>query len=197
MHVTPIIEWHVVIQGYRQRSGEPNGMFRLWEKLNGIAGPECRVELMAWNDHWDELAETIRRCTERNGRPDVYVYAFSWGAGWGAMELARELQGRGLVVKTMVLCDPIYRSRWLVFRWLAYLGGQRSGPKIRVPANVLEVRGTYQQNDRLRGHRVVATGKRTRVRQFLRTAGVKHAHMEDHPVFQSMCLEAAGIKETR
>ena len=122
LSLLPIHDWHVVISGFLQDEGQPTGMVRLWRLLGERhSAADVRVELRSWNVNWRQLAELIWRMQPGAGRncfdpPRVKVYAYSWGAGWGAMQLARQLRRRGIGVAAMVLSDPVYRSPLLAFR---------------------------------------------------------------------------------
>jgi hypothetical protein len=114
-----IVTWHVVISGFLQNEGQPTGMVGLWRRLRKFSDMETCVELRNWNDNWRQFAELIWRMRPIAGEPDVRVYAYSFGAGWGAMQLARQLKWRGIRVRVMVLSDPVFRSPWLPLRWLS------------------------------------------------------------------------------
>ncbi len=78
------------------------------------------VHYRPWDHDWWEFAKFIQynNTLARHGDPLVVVLiGFSWGAGWGAMRLARELQALGIEVRDMVLSDPVYRSAWWLLAW--------------------------------------------------------------------------------
>lgn len=184
---SPILIWHVVISGFLQDEGQPTGMVELWRRLRKLTGAETCVELRNWNDNWRQFAELIWRMRPYHGKPDVRVYAYSWGAGWGAMQLARQLKRRGINVRVMVLSDPVYRSPWLLLRWLS-LG---SLAFIVVPDNVQEVLWFRQKVNRPKGHRLVAEDPdRTRIAES-KWAEVAHQYMDDLDEFHATCAEVA------
>jgi pimeloyl-ACP methyl ester carboxylesterase len=186
----PIRAWHVVISGFLQDEGEPTGMVSLWRRLRKLSDAESCVELRNWNDNWRQFAELIWRMRPQNQEPEVRVYAYSFGAGWGAMQLARQLRRRGIKVRVMVLSDPVFRSPWLVLRWLSLV----SYAFIVVPDNVLDVIWFRQKVNRPAGHHLVARDpRRTRINQST-WAEVAHQYMDDLPEFHQACEEAAKRK---
>lgn len=149
----------IVISGFTQTLRRETGSEQLWSRLRAHASAERYVMLREWRADWSAIAEHLLRVC--GPYPVIRVYAFSWGGGWGFIKLATELAKRGLVIAVVVLCDAVYRSRWMpdwapinplsLTRW----------PKIRIPANVAEVHWFYQTRSRPRGHRPVARGKDT------------------------------------
>ena len=74
-----ITNWHVVISGFLQEKGAPNGMYKLWRTLHEqFADSETHVDLSTWNDNHSALAEMIWR--SGNGQhPVVKVYGLLVG----------------------------------------------------------------------------------------------------------------------
>ncbi|HUU98009.1 MAG TPA: hypothetical protein VM487_19930 [Phycisphaerae bacterium] len=180
--------WHIVIAGATQSDGEFNGSLRLWLEMGHLRNAETCVSLHEWDSDWGELANKIDLANHNGDRPDVRIYAYSWGAGHGAITLAKELQARGITVKTLCACDPVYHSWLWSLRWLAMV----RGPVIRVPANVREVCGVFQTTNKPAGHRMVAVDPTaTRVRLFLELHGVEHHWMDDQPAWHDLCLGVA------
>lgn len=182
--------WHIVIGGFLQTEGRPTGMVRLWMRLHSLfSSPSSVVLLRSWNDNWSDLAELIWRAN-RSGQPDrhtVNIYAYSWGAGYGAMELARQLNRRGLRVHTMVLSDPVYRSPLLSFRWLALL----QWSTIRVPANVFAVHWFRQNISLPAGHDLKADSPATWLSD-PKWVEVDHQYMDDWRPFHNECERVAA-----
>jgi hypothetical protein len=191
MSCEPIHCWHVVIGGFLQDEGRPTGMVRLWRKLDArLSSPGVRVELRNWNDNWRQFAELIWRVQPGDGSVKVGIYAYSWGAGWGAMQLAKCLSRRGVPVAHMVLSDPVYRSPLLPFRWLAFCPWR----PIVVPRNVRQVTWFRQRRNRPSGCRLVAEdSQRTTIRPADGyEADVIHEYMDDLLAFHRMCERTAG-----
>lgn len=191
LSLPPVRRWHIVISGFLQNEGRPTGMVRLWRWLGQEhSGPESCVELRSWNDNFRDLAELIWRvqpaAPEESG-PTVMIYAYSWGAGWGAIELARQLRKRGIPVAAMVLSDPVYRSPWRSLAWLAMV----SWSSIRVPANVRRVTWFRQRMNRPAGHRLVAADPAATEIAPPVLAHVTHQYMDDLRSFHLECERVA------
>ena len=189
---------HACISGFRQSAGSWNGTLTVRELLvrNGHSlGVESRVDYYTWNSRWRDVAEYYSAISSRyNIRPTIVVHAYSWGAGYGAMSLAKCLRRRGLRVKAMVLCDPVYKDPNILFVWrslsrwnLPFL----SAPKILVPSNVDYVCGVRQCMARPMGHELVACRNAdTKIDQFLELPA-DHTHIHDQPEWHQMCLDVA------
>jgi hypothetical protein len=150
-NIHPFHTWHIVISGFMQHRGTPNGMVGLWRDLHQRhAGPGVVVEYMCWNDKFKKQAEKIWRSSDVG--QIICIYAYSWGAGHGAMKLARALEKYKLGVRVMVLSDPVFRP-WL--RLLSPLAMTRF-PWIRLPKKISEVFWFFQRKNRPHGHRLVA-----------------------------------------
>lgn len=182
-----IEHWDIVISGFLQDEGKPTGMVALWQLLRENASPTRCVILKSWNDSWSDLAERMRRVGPIGG-PTICVYAYSWGAGHGAITLARELRTRGLRVAHMVLCDPVYRSRFLSFRWLA----MSKAPNITIPGNVNRVDWFRQHENLPAGHDLHPENpKATKIGPAVWLERT-HQKMDDAPEFHAECIRVAG-----
>ena len=180
--------WHIVISGFMQNRGTPNGMVKLWKNLyKQHAGPDTVVAYMCWNDKFKEQAELIHRMTNSGPMPTICIYAYSWGAGHGAMKLARALEDRGIGVRCMVLSDPVFRP-WL--RLLAPLAMTRF-PWIRIPRKVSEVFRFFQRENRPHGHRLVAVKKGFTEIHEGEQLKYRHQGMDDASEFHLRCHEVA------
>ena len=182
--------WHIVIGGFRQHEGKPTGMVQLWRRLHARhAEPGVCVELRSWNDDWRDLAELIWRVQPEDEPVVVKIYAYSWGAGWGAMQLARELARRGVHVAWMVLSDPVYRSPWLVTRWLALVPWRA----ILVPPNVRVVHWFRQKTSLPAGHALRVHAPRRTIITPAVWGEVSHLYMDDLRSFHRECERVAGL----
>lgn len=177
--------WHICISGFTESTGERTGLFRLWVKLGFLRSPSVQVLLLSWRAGWPDVAEQIRLATENGSPPKIYVYAYSWGAGWGFLQLAKQLAERGISIEHVVLCDPVYRPWFFLFRLLALTDVFQ----INVPPSVKRVTSFFQRQNRPRGHTVVATSS-TRM-DAPRELQVIHAYMDDQEEFHESCLEIA------
>jgi len=187
--VNQISTWHICISGFRQHEQEPTGMQRLWVKLGDLRSPSTIVMLREWNSDWRSLAELIAQMFDYgfgSAPPDIYVYAYSWGAGYGLPTLARYLLPSGLEIKHAVLADPVYRSRLVSFRWLA----MTKWGDVEIPENVRRVWWTRQTIDWPRGHELVAVNPRkTRIDKPL-VVNRGHLFMDEDPIFHNLALSA-------
>lgn len=187
------IRVHQVISGFTQTEARPTGLFRVAETLHdrGFNNRVSRVRLNRWNDDWSSIAEYLWLLGQHH-RTQVLVniYAYSWGVGWGAIQLAKELQRRDVPVQTLVSGDGVYRHKF--FRLPAMLG--RNGifsPSIRIPANVHEVRPFHQTVNRPQGH-VLTPGKGfSGIIHDSQELHATHEYIDDHPTFLTACLRAA------
>ncbi len=181
-----VTHWDIVISGFLQSEGKATGMVALWQLLRENAGPSRCVILKSWNDSWSDLAERIRRVGPKRSEPTVCIYAYSWGAGHGAITLAKELRTRGIRVAHMVLCDPVYRSWLISFRWLAML----KSPNITIPDNVNRVSWFRQKKNRPAGHDLhPENGTQIEAAVWL---PLIHQDMDDAPEFHAKCICVAG-----
>lgn len=192
------IAYHICISGLRQRMGQPHGIYMMKEKLVNdchFCNGHSRVYLYRWNSNWDHIAEDLWLVRQRYEVPLLIgVYAYSWGAGWGAMELARALQKFGVPIYKMVLCDPIYRHPRFILRWLSLLKRKHlffGPPLIRVPKGVNEVFQLRQEINRPQGHHLIYESDSTkRHRPIL--LDVCHEKADNHKKFHELVLEVAN-----
>lgn len=126
-----IEKWVILISGFTQNIGRPTGFDKLWLKLRQVVRPEVVLTPpLEWNTKWPRVVDFI--CRTSVERPELIVIAYSWGAGYGAIKLAKEFKKRGdnYQIGHSVLCDPIYYS-WLR-PWRALMANQ----KIILPRNI-------------------------------------------------------------
>ncbi len=178
-----MVVWHVAISGFRQAEDRPNGMLRLWlDTLRPLAGPAVFARYAPWNHDWRGLARLIDNTRGSGLRQNcrVGIYAYSYGAGWGAIRLADALAALGIEVAHCVFSDPVHRyalpvRNWRALRWFA--GRQ----KVIVPRNVRAVDWFRQESDPLLwGHEVVAADPAaTRISPATLVPGVRHDAMDD------------------
>jgi hypothetical protein len=185
----PIDVCHVPICGFRQGLRWPTGTEILWQRLreqhhNGrvaVLDPQC------WDDDWEAAAEFMFRFRPDAGRLRIGCYAYSWGAGWGAIQLARALRRRGLLIDVMVLCDPVYRHRCRIKNWRALWPAST----ILIPANVLQVHWLYQRQSVPRGHEPIAADPARTAIWGGHEIEADHVHMDEHPDYHRLALAVA------
>lgn len=185
-----------LILGFTQRTTSLTGIEKVWRVARQWATPldskhPTHVATpRLWDDDWEGTAAFIAR--NAIAEPIVDIVGYSWGAGHGAMELARELELLGLPVTRMVLADPVYRSPWLP-TWLPANPLSMTGiPSITVPGNVGEVWWTRQYNNKPAGHNLVAAKDSTVINPAEVRKELDHDQMDDDPYFKEMALAVLG-----
>ena len=186
-----IAVWHVVVAGFLQDRGQPNGMVRLWHDLHTAhAAPDTAVVFAAWDADAHALAEQIWRL--QNARPPtVCLYGYSWG-GQTAVNLARALGDRDLRVRHLVLTDPVCRHRWPVGWWRAFYPAFAVS-RIAVPPNVDAVHWWRQRNSWPRAGDLTAEDPdQTLVHKARWAATATHKYMDDLREFHATSLRLAS-----
>ena len=177
--------WIIVIGGFTEHRGEATGTNQLWRKLRALSGPELCVYFCHWNEDFSQLAAFIAENSERErGVPYIHVAGYSWGAGHGAIQLAKRLKKRGLCVGQMTLCDPVYRSKLTVTRWVAMTAWALT---ITVPDNVRCVTVFAQENDRPQAFPVKHLGDVVTPEILDAT----HTDIDEHEVYHTCVLGCA------
>lgn len=182
----PTTRWIVCIGGRYQDPGELSGLERLAVHLNALRSRDTQVLFLAWNHDWAGFAEHIW-ATGIEGATRLWIFAYSHGAGHGAVQLAEELGRRtdGMPIEHCVLADPVFRGRHWWSRWLVFLRPL----VITVPDNMRHVVYTRQERYWPRGHRVVAADPRaTRIEETRVDRRRDHLHMDDSRDFWQLCL---------
>ena len=136
----------LVISGFTERDHENTGSRQLWESLSEFENDGAHdnlvfVTLKEWNHNWKEFGAWL----DLLGVSECFVCAYSWGAGHGLKKLAKSFSGQ----ISCILCDPVYRSKLIPFRWLALFD-----MTIKYPKNVLVKRWFYQKLDEPGGDKV-------------------------------------------
>lgn len=186
---------HQCISGFTQNEGYLHGVMKLSERLRqtGLVDEQkVRVALHRWCSDWKKIAEYYWILGEYYLEPiTVCVYAYSWGAGWGAMRLAKYLNRNGMDIRVMVLSDPVYRHKHFLLRWLALVQRDSNfSPIIRVPKNVHEVFHLHQRSNRPMGHRLLSMNGTT-IHPPIYIENTTHQKMDDTWKFHVLSLEVA------
>lgn len=186
---------HQCISGFTQNFNTLHGVMKLSERLRMLGhsdGFHKRVMLHRWCSNWKSIAEQYWILSEFYLEEiTVCIYAYSWGAGWGAMQLAKHLQKCRLDVKVMVLSDPVYRHPNYLFRPLSlFYRDSTFSPIIRVPQNVHEVFSLHQRVNRPQGHRLLNTNG-TLIHPSILIDNTVHQKMDDNWTFHALSLEVA------
>lgn len=184
---TPIKRWVYVITGFMQTAGTRTRMIDLWRGLDALTGNDTRIELRTWWADWDAEAEMVLRTADINHDPLILVFAYSWGAGWGAMEFAKRLEDRQLLIKHMVLSDPVYRHWYSAGNWRSFF----PYIPIYIPVNVENVDWFRQVRDWPRAHPLLPLDKKATKVSLPITLPGNHASMDEAPKFLHKCEEVA------
>lgn len=180
----------IVRSGFLQHKGSPgSGCTRIAGELSWLYGGHAnRVELEAWNACPRQSAEYIYRLGRKGTPPNVCIFAYSWGAGYGFVRLARELGRLGIPVRCAVLSDPVYHG---LARWRALIPRTLFRRiSITVPANVEDVVWFRQQTNRPAGHDLRYESPYTR-RRDPTVLDLPHTEMDNAPEFRCRCLAIA------
>lgn len=117
----------IVISGFTQKNYDETGSHQLWLKMHMerdlMKCPDTKIFLKEWDSDWESFAKFINTMSPE----EVMVCAYSWGGGYGMPQLCKRL----VAPVTCVLCDPVYRSKTLLGRWMAFMDRA-----IEVPSNV-------------------------------------------------------------
>ena len=176
--------WIYVIPGFTQTRGTRTRLIDLWARLHSTkSNHTTTVQLQPWKSDWKSEAEFISRLSVE--RPRIFIVAYSWGAGYGFIQLARQLAKRGIEIARAWLLDPVYRHPYWLGQWRAFV----PGIPIVIPENVRRVTWWRQEQSWPRGHELRAISPKTRIDEphYVR---VDHVHMDDHrPTLHQIALE--------
>lgn len=188
---------HVIIGGFRQSRDRLAGVDRVFAALAKFASPEVRVTPpMRWNEDWAAEAEFIARHRQPGGEPPVVcLYAYSWGVGYGAVQLATRLEALDIPVECLVSCDGVYRHAYRAGNWRAFWPWST----IRLPENVRKVHAFCQRQGWLRGHRLRCGGQvieptpidRVQINGFADRAS--HYNLDESPQWLTRCEQVARL----
>ena len=188
---------HFAISGYTQHRGRMSGLMRVSMNLEQALPSTHRVHLCRWNEDWWEWAEYVWLLWQEAGGPQpvINLYAYSYGMGWGAIQLSRELQRRGMGVNHIVSCDGVYRHPYRLGAWRALWPWST----ILVPSNVGRVTYFYQRRNLPSGHEIVAEDSdATNIKPGPGAHGgaageiiAAHQYADDSTLFRSTAIEVA------
>jgi len=184
-------KWIIIRSGFLQSKGNVgNGCVNILRSLELEYGSKgTRIELENWDDDTEHTAEYIYQLSSKENPPDVAIFAFSWGCGYGFINLARSLQKRGIDVKYAVLCDPVYYG---LAKWRALIPKTLySKVYITVPGNVKEVFWLRQNVSKPAGHDLRAESPYTCIHEPI-ILDVKHTDADNSPQFMALCNEVAA-----
>ena len=189
-----INRWIVPISGYTQHPEQRNGSSDLALSLHNNIGKAPGVwvhPVIPWKVNW----KCIARKLQVNGVADVKVFiiAYSWGAGWGAVRLCEYLRQIGVEVEKLFLADPVFRSPYPWMRWTSRLTKNSMlswfTPKIIIPSNVKEVAWTRQYNNWPQAHDLVAASPTTIIGIPYVEDNLVHNQMDESETFYNLVIE--------
>ncbi len=191
---TKLGKFFVCISGFTQTRGTYHGVLSLREQLiqEGLSCHEdSRVWLLTWKENFERIAtEMLNVCAHHGMKPVVMITGYSYG-GWGALQLAKELNKHGIIVHTMILSDPVGRP-WYWPRPLpavTSLLGRNYAFKLHVPPNVKSLHSYFQRTNRPQGHQLVTTNGTAE------TAPIElqypHSRMDDAKEYHGKVLQEA------
>lgn len=188
-------KWIVPIMGFRERTLHETGIERAWKALRPLTSHDVfLVTPYEWDEDVTGLANFIRRNSDT--LPEVMVIAYSWGCGQGFIDFAREAACLNLQISIAVLCDPVYRSRflptWIPANPMSVLPICR--PTITVPCSVRRVAWVRQCVDIPSGHDLVAEDPQLTRIGLGKYLKVGHTRIDDSPEFQELAeMEATAF----
>lgn len=211
---TPVKDWLICIGGFMQdRSLATSGICGLAHELRDEY-PQVLVDYEPWKCDWNSTAEWIFRWSRFDSRnahgtpPRIMAVAYSWGAGWGLIQLAKHLADRGLWIDAAVVSDAVRHIGW---QWSHYIGLSQLAAyipywSIEKPDNILDLHWFRQNRKRslladfkrgctwLYGHQWVEQSKSGRLVTCPNGYGVpyaNHTNMDDAPPFHDKVFEVA------
>lgn len=148
------------ISGFSQTGKKVSGISKLFKwalKTRRILGADdCRVELYTWRANWEAVAAYCKRDL---GVEKVYINAYSWGVGRGAVEVSKYLDKLGITVGWLVSCAGVFRgwgidsiSRINPANWRSLIHRGPLAPKIHLPPSVADVYPLRSRVGKIRGH---------------------------------------------
>lgn len=175
--------------GFTETVGKPErtGIVAIWDELRSLSSPEVFVHPpLAWNVNAEERAAFLASVTDADTA--IVIYAYSWGAGWGATRLSAALERRGRRVALLFMIDPVYRSPWLIGRFRSLMN-RVWPPVIRLPNSIDRAVVLAQGRDKPQAHDVILRD-RTVPAEYVR--GVGHRTIDNDPaVIEDVCISVA------
>lgn len=205
MIVEPISRRLICISGFRQSAKYRSGSEKLRLELQQFNCLHTHVSVEDWNTDWEAYVSRIVRLGPRDVSCfDIRVFAYSWGVGYGFVQLAKYLAMEGIHVKGAVLCDGVYHPNYAL-RFLNWFGAFRAidmtsnlsrkvfgEPVIEVPWNVDNVWWMRQTRDYVHGHKIVAAENSNTMIFQAPNLVCSHAAADDHQEYHRMAVEVAG-----
>ena len=113
--------WIILICGNRKRKLEPNGMIELCDKLGEFRAENVYVCLRNYHDDFESLANTIYLFGKHHKKKaKVIIAAYSMGCHNSLCYFINRLDRYRIDVESIVLSDPVAKSRWKMFAFLTF-----------------------------------------------------------------------------
>lgn len=111
---TPVKRWIVCETGFGQDESRVTGVESLQDEVHRLCScADTRCVLKSWRDSPSSLAQRIKNRAGGDEDPTIVVIGYSWG-GYSSVLLCRELQKRDLSVEHLLLCDAVWRSKFMI-----------------------------------------------------------------------------------
>ncbi len=111
------------VSGLFQDEGELHGTYKIQRDLKEKYSPQVACyDVRTWDHNPKEFASLLKN----DGITHVIIHAYSWGGGYGAPRLCDELVRQGIVIVCVMVCDGVYRPKWLPAWGIANLLGFRA-----------------------------------------------------------------------
>lgn len=184
----------VLFSGFTQHRGYAHGWYVLRERLlqqgysNGI---DHRVWLEPWRANTKNLAISLKILQGLYGKVHLGIYGYSYGGGFGAMQLTRRLAKFDIRVQKLVLADPVFRPAWIPVPLPSPLSllPFNHQPKIRLPDNIVDLVHFYQNENCPQSPYLITDSVRGYVEH--RQLNVPHQKVDDHPHVHRAIMQCA------
>lgn len=101
----------VTLQGFTEDLSRNTGTERLFrEVIRGFVAPDL---FCLDPRQWDADTEAMVAYLSRSKVTECAVVGYSYGGGYTAQKFAKACLKQGITIRTMLLCDPVYRPTWL------------------------------------------------------------------------------------
>ena len=176
----------VVFQGFTESEHSATGTEDLYFKVIRQFSNEniTTYQPRRWNTNLENLLDQLIRQRIH----DVVVIGYSWGGGFTSQKFAEMAPDWGIRIPLMLLCDPVYRPRWMP-AWMGAnplcIGSLTRSAKIKVPESVRRVCWVRQKCSIPAGHDLVAENPGTRI-EAGRVLEYSHTSIDSAPQWFSM-----------
>ncbi len=186
--------WNYFISGFTENRSQLTGLGQAWHKCQEAELKSTTCSLFPWNYNWFHEARRLQNFATPS--PTINIFGYSWGAGYGAIQLAENLRTVGNYdVHVMVLADPVYCDPCFLLRWKTifssrYAITRRFAPVITIPSNVRAVYWSRQYKNWPRAHSLQAEDKiHTAIMSPKLETRLEHGQMDEAPWFQEKVKE--------